>query len=273
MSISVTITFPSTGFGSDTGPFNLYSDTDGYTNAFETGITSNTLIYGFSTNNVPNGTTTVRVVSESQCCGNHYDIIFPTPTPTQTPTNTPTPTITPTVTPTLVCYFDGNVMYGNTLTPTPTPTITPTYTFTPTPTQTPTTTPTPTSTPTEPYLFCATFTDVYYHSEDSSSCPGSTDIINLTTVTLYDQFGNLFITPIDVNININYHYQEHIDYPGDSDYYQDNAVTVYAGHSSGSISYTSYLNERGNYDSACNGYYLEITINGYGTNTIPQCFA
>jgi hypothetical protein len=144
MSISVTITFPSTGLGSDTGPFNLYSDTDGYTNAFETGITSNTLIYGFSTNNVPNGTTTVRVVSESECCNNSYLIHFPSPTPTQTPTPTPT----------LVCNFGGNVYYGitptptSTITPTPTPTLTPALTVTPTPTLTITPTITPTNTPT-----------------------------------------------------------------------------------------------------------------------------
>jgi len=204
MSISVTITFPSTGLGSDTGPFNLYSDTDGYTNAFETGITSNTLIYGFSTNNVPNGTTRIKVVSESECCNNSSFIDFPSPTPTQTPTNTPTPTITPTVTPTLVCYFDGNVVYGNTLTPTPTPTISLTPSVTPTVTPTITLTPSPT-TPAVNCIGALIFsqsigTEVFV--EVTALYPVFSEItVNFTVNTQYNNYPVELIIPIGETSN------------------------------------------------------------------------
>lgn len=135
---------------------------------------------------------------------------------------------------------------------------------------TPTPTPTHTPTPVPLILTCARYTDSFDHYLDSFTCPGTSDVYNKTTVTLYDQFGHPFVTPTNVTINISYHYYEHQD-TGDTSTDNDQPITVLAGHSSGSIIYPSYLNERGNYDSGCNGYYLQTTINGYGTNTVPLC--
>ena len=121
--MNVTITLTSAGAG--TGPFDLYSDLDGYIVPFETGVPKSSLVAGYTSTIVPDGTQTIRVQSIG-VCSNYIDINIsglPSPTPTQTPTVTPT--ITPTETPTN--------------TPTETPTNTPTETPTPTPTATPVT--------------------------------------------------------------------------------------------------------------------------------------
>ena len=131
--MNVTITLTSAGAG--TGPFDLYSDLDGYIVPFETGVPKSSLVAGYTSTIVPDGTQTIRVQSIG-ICSNYIDINIsglPSPTPTQTPTVTPTPTTTSTNTPTPT----------ETTTPTVTPTITPTETPTNTPTVTPTTTPTP----------------------------------------------------------------------------------------------------------------------------------
>ena len=131
--MNVTITLTSAGAG--TGPFDLYSDLDGYIVPFETGVPKSSLVAGYTSTIVPDGTQTIRVQSIG-ICSNYIDINIsglPSPTPTQTPTVTPT--ITPTETPTN--------------TPTVTPTVTPTNTNTPTTTTT--NTPTPTATPAPPF--------------------------------------------------------------------------------------------------------------------------
>jgi len=135
MAITATITL--TSAGTDTGPFDLYSNTDAYGTAFATNISRASLLAGYTTSAIPDATVTVRVKSTGTCT-NYIDLevpAIPTPTPTLTPTATLTPTPTPTLTPTA------------TPAPTPTPTITPTPTATPGPTPTPTLTPTPTATP------------------------------------------------------------------------------------------------------------------------------
>ena len=60
--------------GSDAGPFNLFSQVDGFTQAFETGITSAQLLIGFVSYNVPVGTTVVRIISNNPECQNYEDI-------------------------------------------------------------------------------------------------------------------------------------------------------------------------------------------------------
>lgn len=71
MPISVFITL--TSAGASTGPFNLYSNYDGYVSAFETGISKAALVSGYLSNLVPNSTTTVRVMSAGACT-NYIDI-------------------------------------------------------------------------------------------------------------------------------------------------------------------------------------------------------
>lgn len=80
--------------GSDTGPFNLYSDVDGFTSAFEVGVLKVDLEAGYNSYFAPDGTTVVRVMSDG-ICKNYIDIpivIGPIPTTTSTSTTeTPTP--------------------------------------------------------------------------------------------------------------------------------------------------------------------------------------
>lgn len=72
--------------GSDTGPFNLYSNVDGYTSPFESAIAKSTLLSGFTSTAVPLGTTTIRALSSGNCT-NYIDM--PVITTTTTSTTTP----------------------------------------------------------------------------------------------------------------------------------------------------------------------------------------
>ena len=95
MTVTITLTLA----GSDTGPFNLYSDSDGYTHAFQTGIAKSLLTTGFTTGAVPDGTSIIRVTSEG-VCGNHIDlnIIGNTTTTTSTTSTTSSTSTTSTST-------------------------------------------------------------------------------------------------------------------------------------------------------------------------------
>lgn len=125
MTVTITLTLA----GSDTGPFNLYSDVDGYTSAFETGVAKAALLAGYTSALVPNGTTIIRVMSSNPLCTNYIDIpVVPCTTTTTstttaeptttTSTTTETPTTTTTTT-TLVC----DDCYEYTATADPTATI------------------------------------------------------------------------------------------------------------------------------------------------------
>lgn len=71
MAITVLITL--TTAGADTGPFDLYSNTDGYVTAFETGVAKAALVGGYVSVLVPDSTTTIRVQSTAACT-NYVDI-------------------------------------------------------------------------------------------------------------------------------------------------------------------------------------------------------
>jgi hypothetical protein len=60
--------------GTDSGPFDLYSNLDGYISAFESGVARIDLIAGYSSFLVPDYTTTVRVKSNGRLCTNYVDI-------------------------------------------------------------------------------------------------------------------------------------------------------------------------------------------------------
>lgn len=90
----MTVTITLTSSGSDTGPFNIYSNVDGFTVPFETGIARATLIAGFTTTNVPDFTTTIRIQSTGVCT-NYLDVsVVLTTTTTTTSTSTTTTTTT-----------------------------------------------------------------------------------------------------------------------------------------------------------------------------------
>ena len=53
--------------GNNTGSFELYSDVDNFTTAFETGVTKAQLVNGYTTALVPDYTTIIRVQSTGFC--------------------------------------------------------------------------------------------------------------------------------------------------------------------------------------------------------------
>lgn len=56
-----------TSSSEDTGPFYLFSDVDGYTDPFERNIPRLSMLAGYVSTVVPNGTTTVRIKSGGYC--------------------------------------------------------------------------------------------------------------------------------------------------------------------------------------------------------------
>lgn len=69
----MTVLLTLTTAGSDTGPFDLYSNLDGYTVPFETGVAKADLQSGYISGLVPDYTNVVRVKSNGICI-NHTDI-------------------------------------------------------------------------------------------------------------------------------------------------------------------------------------------------------
>ena len=88
MTVLITLTVA----GADSGPFNLYSNTDGFVAAFETGVSKSALLAGYSSALVPDYTTTIRVKSNGICV-NYVDIVLENTTTTTT-TVAPTTTTT-----------------------------------------------------------------------------------------------------------------------------------------------------------------------------------
>ncbi len=84
--------------GSDTGPFNLYSDVDGYVSPFESGVSKADLLMGYTSTAAPFGTTIIRAISEG-ICENHLDM------PVITTTSTTTTHSTTSTTTTIMCSF------------------------------------------------------------------------------------------------------------------------------------------------------------------------
>lgn len=80
----MTVLITLTTAGADTGPFNLYSDLDGYISAFETGVAKIDLVAGYASALVPDGTVTIRVMSDSTLCTNYVDVILDATTTTTT---------------------------------------------------------------------------------------------------------------------------------------------------------------------------------------------
>lgn len=85
----MTITITLSAAGVDTGPFSLFSDVDGYTTAFVTGVSRTSLLAGYTTTLAPVGTTIVRVQSNGFCT-NYIDITLTLPTTTTTTSTCPT---------------------------------------------------------------------------------------------------------------------------------------------------------------------------------------
>jgi hypothetical protein len=92
----MTVLITLTTAGTDSGPFDLYSNLDGFTSAFETGVSKSALLAGYSSALVPDYTTTIRVKSNGVCL-NYIDIILESTTTTTTTIVGPTTTTTSTI--------------------------------------------------------------------------------------------------------------------------------------------------------------------------------
>ena len=96
MTVFITLTTA----GTDSGPFNLYSDWDGFVTPFAVGVSKIDLEAGYSASSVPDFTSVVRVLSTAQYCINYVDITlgFPPTTTTSTSSTTTTSSSTTTTT-------------------------------------------------------------------------------------------------------------------------------------------------------------------------------
>ena len=94
---SALITLTTAGTG--TGPFDLYSNVNSYATPFEAGVAKSSLVSGYTSSLVPNGTTIIRVQSTSVQCPNYVDISVSGITTTTTTTTTTSTTTTTTANP------------------------------------------------------------------------------------------------------------------------------------------------------------------------------
>jgi len=94
--------------GTNTGPFNLYSNLDGYVTPFASNISKTVLVSGFSSNTVPDNTLIIRAKSLG-VCKNFIDIQVVDAITTTTSSSSTTSTTSTTTTTTTVHYmYTGN---------------------------------------------------------------------------------------------------------------------------------------------------------------------
>jgi len=106
MTVLITLTIA----GTNTGPFDLYSDVDGFLVPFENNVPKASLVSGYTSVLVPAGTTVIRVKSDSVCI-NYIDLIISgtTTTTTSSTSTSSTTTTTTTAAPTCSCFRADNV--------------------------------------------------------------------------------------------------------------------------------------------------------------------
>lgn len=80
----MTVLITLTTAGSDSGPFDLYSNLDGFTSAFESGVSKASLLAGYASALVPDYTTSVRIKSNGVLCTNYVDVFLENTTTTTT---------------------------------------------------------------------------------------------------------------------------------------------------------------------------------------------
>lgn len=112
-----TVLITLTTAGADTGPFNLYSDVDGYVTPFETGVSKTALVAGYVSTLVPDAATIIRVKSNSATCINYIDLSIVTTTTTSstsstTTTSTSSTSSTSTTTTVVIGTFQLDPQYG-----------------------------------------------------------------------------------------------------------------------------------------------------------------
>jgi len=111
MTVLITLTVA----GTDSGPFNLYSNLDGYVSAFETGVSKSALLAGYASALVPDFTTIIRVQSVGNC-NNYIDIPLYTSTTSTSSTSSTSSTTTTSTTVANTCYAFESDPYTTTFT-------------------------------------------------------------------------------------------------------------------------------------------------------------
>jgi hypothetical protein len=109
MTVLITLTLA----GSDVGPFNLYSNVDGYTIAFETGVSRAALLAGYTSTLVPSNSTEVLARSTGVCSRDLYMPIEGAFTTTTTTTTSSTTTTTTTLHPDFIYYSGAKIVCLN----------------------------------------------------------------------------------------------------------------------------------------------------------------
>lgn len=89
----MTVLITLTTAGTDSGPFDLYSNLDGYISAFESAVPKASLLAGYPSSLVPDFTTTIRVRSNNGLCTNYINIPVVELTTTTTTSTTSGPTL------------------------------------------------------------------------------------------------------------------------------------------------------------------------------------
>lgn len=102
----MTVLITLTSAGADAGPFDLYSDTDGYLTAFASGISKATLLGGYTSSAVPDGTTSIRIVSTGTCTNYIYVLVGETTTTTTSSSSTSTTT---TIAPIMAYWYASKI--------------------------------------------------------------------------------------------------------------------------------------------------------------------
>jgi len=104
MTVTITLTLA----GSDTGPFNLYSDVDGYSSPFQTNVPRGDFLTGLTTGTVPDGTTEILVRSTGVCQRDLYLSVAGAPATTTTTSTSSTSTTSTTTTSTPFSCITGD---------------------------------------------------------------------------------------------------------------------------------------------------------------------
>lgn len=89
MTVLITLTLA----GADTGPYDLFSDVDGFTTPFETSIQRVSLLAGYVSANVPDLATVIKLLSKGNCAS-FINIVIQEPTTTTTSSSSTTSTTT-----------------------------------------------------------------------------------------------------------------------------------------------------------------------------------
>jgi hypothetical protein len=106
----MTVLITLTSAGVDAGPFDLYSDTDGFIIAFASGISKATLLGGYLSSAVPDGTTSIRIVSTGTCTNYIYVSVEGTTTTTTSSSSTSSTTTTTTIAPIMAYWYASKIL-------------------------------------------------------------------------------------------------------------------------------------------------------------------